>query len=50
MPDLGKYAADVLTAYGLSTLLLAGLLIASLRAHSKAKALLSQVEIKLKED
>ena len=44
MPDLGKYAAYVLSAYGVSIALLAGLVLLSLRAGRKARADLSEVE------
>ena len=44
MPDLGKYAAAVLTAYGASLVLLAGLLVLSFRAGRKARAELDQIE------
>ncbi|MEH6675445.1 MAG: heme exporter protein CcmD [Sulfitobacter sp.] len=44
MPDLGKYAAEVLAAYGVSLLLLAGLVVLSLRKGRKARATLAEVE------
>lgn len=44
MPDLGKYAASVLSAYGASILLLAGIVLISLRAGRKARAELRDVE------
>ncbi|MCX7565049.1 heme exporter protein CcmD [Sulfitobacter sp. F26169L] len=44
MPDLGKYAEAVLGAYGLSLLLLAALLILTLRRGKKARAALRRIE------
>lgn len=44
MPDLGKYAASVLSAYGASILLLLGIVILSLRAGRKARSDLLEVE------
>ncbi|KEJ90110.1 heme exporter protein CcmD [Sulfitobacter donghicola] len=44
MPDLGKYAAEVLGAYGISLGLIAGLLVLSLRSGAKARAALRQME------
>ena len=44
MPDLGKYAASVLSAYGASIVLLAGFVWLSLRAGRKARAELAEVE------
>lgn len=44
MPDLGKYAIEVLSAYGVSLLLIAGLLVMSVRRGSKARAQLRQLE------
>ncbi|MEQ6247643.1 heme exporter protein CcmD [Sulfitobacter sp. HNIBRBA3233] len=44
MPDLGKYAAEVLSAYGLSLLLLAGLLVVTLRSGRRARAELARTE------
>ena len=43
MPDLGKYAVEVLSAYGVS-LLLAILLLATWRAARRARAALAQAE------
>ena len=44
MPDLGRYAAEVLAAYGVSLVLLAGLVWASVaRARAVARRL-SEVE------
>lgn len=44
MPDLGKYATEVLSAYGISLLLMAGLVLISLRRGRKARAALKQIE------
>ena len=44
MPDLGKYAAEVLSAYGLSLGLIAVLLLLTLRRGAKARAALRQIE------
>jgi heme exporter protein D len=44
MPDLGKYSAEVLGAYGVSLFLIACLLMLSLRRGAKARATLRQVE------
>ncbi|MCH2249608.1 MAG: heme exporter protein CcmD [Cognatishimia sp.] len=44
MPELGKYAGEVLSSYAASLLLLAGLVIVSLRASRKAKAALEALE------
>lgn len=43
MPDLGKYATEVLSAYGVTLLLIAGLIWLSLRRGAKARAALKQV-------
>ncbi|THH39177.1 heme exporter protein CcmD [Aliishimia ponticola] len=44
MPDLGKYAVTVLSAYGASIVLLIGLVLISLRAGRKARRALEAVE------
>lgn len=44
MPDLGKYAAEVLGAYGLSLLLIAGLIVFTLRKGRRARADLVRIE------
>jgi heme exporter protein D len=44
MPDLGKYAAEVLGAYGLSLFLIAGLVIVTLRKGRRARAELARIE------
>ncbi|NIZ13898.1 heme exporter protein CcmD [Phaeobacter sp. HF9A] len=48
MPDLGKYADTVLSAYGLSALLLLGLLVMTLRRGAKVRAELAAVEQRVK--
>ncbi|SEK17562.1 heme exporter protein CcmD [Pacificibacter marinus] len=44
MPDLGKYASDVLAAYGITFVLLGGLIILSLRKSAKIKKRLKSAE------
>lgn len=44
MPDLGKYAVEVMAAYGASLVLLAGLVYVTLRKGRRARAELSRVE------
>ncbi|MCA2007441.1 heme exporter protein CcmD [Tritonibacter mobilis] len=44
MPDLGKYADTVLSAYGVSLLLLLALLVMTLMRGGKVRADLKQVE------
>ncbi|MGJ8545725.1 MAG: heme exporter protein CcmD [Sulfitobacter sp.] len=44
MPDLGKYAAEVLAAYGVSLALLAALVGLTLRSGRRAKAALKSIE------
>ena len=44
MPELGKYATEVLSAYGASLLLLALLIVLSLRRGRKARAALQLTE------
>lgn len=44
MPDLGKYATEVLSAYGVTLLLMAGLVLMSLRRGRKARAALQNIE------
>ncbi len=46
MPDLGKYADTVLSAYGVSIALLLVLVWLSLRASRKAKEALAKVDRK----
>lgn len=44
MPDLGKYAAEVLSAYGATIVLLAVLVLSSIRAARKARFELEEAE------
>lgn len=44
IPDLGKYAADVLSAYAVALLLLIGLVVVTLRQAAKARAALDHAE------
>lgn len=44
MPDLGKYAAAVLTAYGASIVLIAGLVALSLWRGSRVRRVLRGLE------
>jgi len=44
MPDLGKYAVEVLSAYGASLVILAGIVLISLRRYGRVKAALERME------
>ncbi|MGP3698676.1 heme exporter protein CcmD [Rhodobacter sp. NSM] len=44
IPDLGKYAFSVLTAYGASITLLAGLVVMSLWRGARVRRMLREVE------
>lgn len=44
MPELGKYATEVLAAYGVSLALILGLVWVSLTAHRRAKAAVKEAE------
>jgi heme exporter protein D len=44
MPDLGKYAVDVLSAYGLSLLLIAGLVAWSFLRSARVRRALDEAE------
>mgnify|MGYP005993080599 CR=1 FL=1 len=50
MPELGKYATEVVSAYGASLLLLAGLLVVTLRRGRTARAELAQIEAEAKKE
>ncbi|MEW9921435.1 heme exporter protein CcmD [Marimonas sp. MJW-29] len=50
MPDLGKYAVEVLSAYAASLVLLAALILLTLRRGRAARAALKQVEAEAKKD
>lgn len=44
IPDLGKYAFEVLAAYGVSIVLLVGIVVLSVRRSRKVQAQLKAVE------
>ena len=44
MPDLGKYATEVLGAYGVTLMLMAGLVVFTLRRGKRARAALKEIE------
>ncbi|SLN59155.1 Heme exporter protein D (CcmD) [Pseudooctadecabacter jejudonensis] len=44
MPDLGKYAVEVLLAYGVSIVLLIGVVVVSLRRERRVARQLQDVE------
>ncbi len=44
MPELGKYATEVLAAYGASLILLVGLVALTLRKGRRARAELARIE------
>ena len=46
MPDLGKYAPDVLSAYAVTIVLLAGLVVVSILQSRAAKRRLDEAETK----
>ena len=48
MPDLGKYAASVLTAYGASLILLAGIVWISLWRGARVRDALRAVEARVR--
>ena len=48
MPDLGKYADTVLSAYGVSLLLLLALVVMTLMRGAKVRADLKQVEERMR--
>ncbi|WP_299560570.1 heme exporter protein CcmD [uncultured Sulfitobacter sp.] len=50
MPELGKYAFEVLSAYGLSLLLIVALLAVTLRRGRRARAALRQIEAEARPD
>ena len=50
MPDLGKYAVEVLSAYAASLLLLVGLVVLTLRKGRTARAALEEVEKEVQSD
>ncbi|RPE71227.1 heme exporter protein D [Pacificibacter maritimus] len=50
MPDLGKYASDVLAAYGITAALLLGLIALSVVQSSRVKKRLKAAEERRKSD
>ena len=50
MPDLGKYADAVLSAYAVSLLLLVGIVVLTLVSGRKARAALREIEEARRED
>ncbi len=48
MPELGKYAAEVMTAYGVSLLLLAGIVALSVIRGKRIKRELAEAEERLR--
>ncbi len=44
MPDLGKYAATILSAYGITIALLAGIILSSLLRARQTKRQLAKLE------
>lgn len=50
MPDLGKYAVEVLSAYAASLVLLAALILLTLRRGRAARAELQRVEAEARTD
>ncbi len=50
MPDLGKYAATVLGAYGAALLLLVGLVVLTIWQGRRMKKVLDEIEARSKVD
>lgn len=50
IPDLGKYAVPVLASYGVSLLLIAGLVWSSLRRSARVRRALDEIESRRKRD
>ncbi|MFK7835460.1 MAG: heme exporter protein CcmD [Sulfitobacter sp.] len=50
MPELGKYAAEVLSAYAASAVLLAALIALTVRRGRAARAALEEIEGQIKRD
>ncbi len=50
MPDLGKYADAVLSAYGVSLVLILGLVLVSVMRSNSIKKQLQEIEMKAKRD
>lgn len=50
IPDLGKYAVEVLSAYAASLVLLIALILLTLRRGRAARATLKEIETEVKRD
>ncbi|MFT5796300.1 MAG: heme exporter protein D [Candidatus Azotimanducaceae bacterium] len=50
LPDLGKYAVTVLSAYGASIVLLVGLVLMSVAKGRRVRKLMQEVEARGKQD
>ncbi|RSK33656.1 heme exporter protein CcmD [Rhodovulum iodosum] len=50
MPELGKYAAAVLSSYGISLVLMIGLVVLSLMRGARVRRQLDEVEARRKAD
>lgn len=50
MPDLGKYAVTVLSAYGVSLVLVAGLIVASLWRSARVRKALAAQEARMQQN
>ncbi|QYX57905.1 heme exporter protein CcmD [Roseovarius sp. SCSIO 43702] len=50
MPDLGKYAVEVMASYAVSLALIAGLVWLSLHRARKARRALEEIETRRRED
>ncbi len=50
MPDLGKYAATVLSAYGVSLVLVAGLIAVSLWRSARVRKALAAQEARMQQN
>lgn len=50
MPELGKYAAEVLSAWGVSLALLGGIVLLTLRRNARTRARLEEVESRRRKD
>lgn len=50
VPELGKYAAEVISAYAASLILLAGLVVVTLWRGRKARVALDAVEVEVKKN
>lgn len=48
IPDLGKYAGAVLSSYGVSLVLIIGLVVVSVRRSARVRSALREVEERVK--